>query len=116
MYKTVKIILSFIVLLGLMKTGYADRGVGKKKTRIIINFPKSNNAGKALNFNLKGGLTYNGSFALTSKGNTINTQSQQTLITYQQGNTVFIVPYKQKVITTEIKPGYTGMKLIIQRN
>lgn len=115
MYKTVKILLSFIVLIGLVKTGYADRGVGKKKTRIIINFPKSTNSGKVLNFNLKGGLTYNGSFALTTKGSTINS-AQQTLITYQQGNTVFIVPYKQKVITTEVKPGYTGMKLIIQRN
>jgi hypothetical protein len=37
-----------------------------------------------------------------------------TLVSYQKGNTIYIIPYKQKIIMPEVKPGYTGMKLIIR--
>ena len=37
-----------------------------------------------------------------------------SLITYQKGNTTYIIPYKQKVALPEIKQGYTGIKLIIR--
>jgi hypothetical protein len=37
-----------------------------------------------------------------------------TLSTYQKGNTIYLVPNKQKIIIPEIKQGYTGMRLIIK--
>ncbi len=47
-------------------------------------------------FTLKSGPNYKGSFALT-KSKTSTGTSYTSLITYQQGNTTFIMPYKYKV-------------------
>jgi hypothetical protein len=37
-----------------------------------------------------------------------------TLLTYQKGNTVYIIPQKQVYTVPEMKQGYTGLKLIIK--
>jgi hypothetical protein len=37
-----------------------------------------------------------------------------TLVTYQKGNTVYIIPQKQVYTVPEMKQGYTGLKLIIK--
>ena len=37
-----------------------------------------------------------------------------SVLTYQKGNMTYIIPYKQKIILSDIKQGYTGMKLIIR--
>jgi hypothetical protein len=36
------------------------------------------------------------------------------LLTYQKGNTVYIIPHKQVIAVPEMKQGYTGMKIIIR--
>lgn len=50
-----------------------------------------------------------GNLYLTIDANNIN-----TFKTYQKGNTIYILPAPQKILTTEVKQGYTGMKLIIK--
>jgi hypothetical protein len=92
---------------------FADRGISKKsKAKIALNITTNNNFKKALSLNLKTGLKYKGSLIVATP--TKNTGFSTSLITYQKGNTTYIVPYKQKMLVTEIKPGYTGMKLIIK--
>lgn len=110
MTKITKIVLLLSMLNGFMLTTWADRGVGKKKTKVNLNLANNNTSGN-LSFNLKTGLKYKGSLL---NGNNNNTVSFNNLVTYQKGNTVYIVPYKQKVVVPEMKQGYTGMKLILK--
>ncbi|MEO5983857.1 MAG: hypothetical protein ABIP80_00035 [Ferruginibacter sp.] len=92
---------------------FADRGINKKsKNQVKLNIATNNNFKKALSLNLKGGLTYRGSLiSLTTP-----LPFSNKIITYQKGNTIYVVPYKQNIIVSEIRQGYTGMKLIIKSN
>jgi len=95
-----------------MLLSFADRGINKKaKSKISLNIKSNSTFANTFSFNLKTGLKYKGSLL----GNESVTSSiYNTLITYQKGNTVYILPYKQKVIVPEMHQGYTGMKLIIK--
>ena len=115
MSKVTKIVLILAILNGVMLTTFADRGVGKKKTKVSLNIVNNVNFSKALSFNLKTGLKYKGSL-LTSVETTKNSVLYNTLVTYQKGNTIYIIPYKQRIVVPEMKQGYTGMKLIIKPN
>lgn len=112
MSKNLKIALLFVSMTFVVLFTFADRGISKKsKAKVALNITTNNNFKKALSLNLKSGLKYKGSLlAPTSKSNNFST----SLITYQKGNTTYILPYRQKMIVTEIKQGYTGMKLIIK--
>ncbi|MDB5201450.1 MAG: hypothetical protein JWQ27_859 [Ferruginibacter sp.] len=108
------------LLIGVLTVGiyptFADRGVGKKaKTKITLNIKPTGTFKNNLSFNLKSGLTYTGSL-LSNTRTTGNSISYNTLVTYQKGNTIYIVPYKQKLVVPEVRQGYTGMKLIIKHN
>lgn len=109
MTKITKIVLLICILNGFMLTTWADKGVGKKKAKVALNLTVS--APKNLSFNLKTGLKYKGSLLNTS---TNNSPVYNNMLTYQKGNTVYIIPYKQKVVVPEVKQGYTGMKLILK--
>jgi hypothetical protein len=113
MNKTTKIVLILVILNGIMITTFADRGVGKKKTKVSLNIVNNTSFSKSLSFNLKTGLKYKGSL-LSSIETNKNSILYNTLVTYQKGNTIYIIPYKQKIVVPEIKQGYTGMKLIIK--
>jgi len=106
MNKITKIVLLLSVLNGFMLTTWADRGVGKKKAKVSLNL--GNSSVSRSGFNIKSNLKYNGSSLNT------NSNSYNNLVTYQKGNTVYMVPFKQKVVVPEMKQGYTGMKLIIK--
>ena len=113
MSKISKIVLLVAVLNGIVLTSIADRGVGKNKKRVSVNIATKGSVANTLSFNLKSGLKYKGSLLSrveTSKSNL----SYSSLITYQKGNTIYIVPFKQKMLVPEVKQGYTGMKLIIK--
>jgi hypothetical protein len=98
----------------MMLTSMADRGVGKNKKKISLNITTNNASfAKSLSFNLKSGLKYRGSL-LTNVESTKTSVLYNSLVTYQKGNTIYILPYKQKILVPEVKPGYTGMKLIIK--
>ncbi|MEO7263839.1 MAG: hypothetical protein ABIW38_02950 [Ferruginibacter sp.] len=115
MNKIAKILFLVAILNGIMLTGYADRGVGKKsKPKVALNIATNSQSG-SLSFNLKSGLQYKGSLLnnVTTTGSSI---TYNTLVTFQKGNTIYILPYKQKILVPEIKQGYTGLKLIIKTN
>lgn len=114
MSKITKIVLLAAVLNGIMFTAIADKGVGKNRKKIVLNITNNNNSfSKTLSFNLKSGLKYKGSL-LTNVETTKTPVMYSTLVTYQKGNTIYIVPFKQKMVVPESKPGYSGMKLIIK--
>lgn len=103
-----KIVLLSAVLNGIMFTSLADRGVGNtKKTASTSNFKSS------ISLNLKTGLKYKGSL-LTGVCSNKTSLTTNNLVTYQKGNTIYVVPHKQKMIVPDVKQGYTGMKLIIK--
>lgn len=113
MSKKLKIASLFVCMMCVVLFTFADRGISKKsKSRVALNIPTKNNFKNALSVNLKSGLTYNGSLIAptTVKPNNFST----SLITYQKGNTTYILPYKQRMVVTEVKQGYAGMKLIIK--
>ena len=113
MSKNLKIAFLFVSLTCVVLFTFADRGISKKsKAKVALNITTNNNFKKALSLNLKTGLKYRGSLIApaTSRSNNFST----SLITYQKGNSTYILPYRQKMIVTEIKQGYTGMKLIIK--
>ncbi len=109
---TARILFLTIILTSLMFVSFADRGVGKKKTKVVLNIKTPNNFTSSLNFNLRNGMKYTGSIT-TSSVSTVSTKFN-TLITYQKGNSVYILPIKQKIIVADVRQGYTGTKLIIK--
>ena len=112
MSKIAKKILLLGILTGTMLVSFADRGIGKKsKNKVLLNINTTNSFKNSISFNLKAGLKYKGSLLSNSQN---NLQGATELITYQKGNSIYIVPYKQKIIVPEIKQGYTGLKLIIK--
>ncbi len=118
MKKSIKILFISFVLGGLAFSSFADRGVGKKKNKVKLNITTTESGFKSsLAFNLKSGLVYTGS--LLAQPVSVNNHPSivlphNQLITYQKGNSIYIVPFKQKVFVTETRQGYTGLKLIIK--
>jgi len=109
-----KIVLLLAVLNGIVLTTMADRGIGKNKKKVSLNISSKNSSiAKALSLNLKSGLKYRGTL-LSNVESKKNLVLYNTLITYQKGNTIYVIPYKQKLVVPEMKQGYTGMKLIIK--
>ena len=106
-------LLSVIVLAcGVCLFAFADRGTFVKKNKIHLNIKTNGNLKNSILFNLKSGLTYRGSFLLNNQviGNSIVSDAY---VSYRKGNTIYILPYKQKVLIPEYsqKDGY---KLIIR--
>ncbi len=114
MTRFAKILLVVVVLFSIANLAFADRGVGKKnKTKTVLNINNPASLKSSISLNLKSGLTYKGSL-LGSKQTVGNSVMNSTLITYQKGNTIYIIPYKSRVTMPEMKLGYTGVKLIIK--
>ena len=114
MSKIAKILLVCTILGGSMYSSFADRGIGEKKNRVTLNISTTPTFKKSLPFNLKTGLKYSGSLTISNPKPSGAGITSTGLITYQKGNSIYIMPYKQKVVVTEVKPGYTGMKLVIK--
>jgi hypothetical protein len=114
MMKKAKIILVVVMLSSITYSALADKGIGKKtKAKVSLNINTANSLRNSISLNLKTGLKYTGSLLVNqqSQGNTL---LSNTLVTYQKGNTVYIIPHKQVIAVPEMKQGYTGMKLIIK--
>lgn len=112
MLKIVRIILPVVFLFGNTLYSFADRGLRKKsKSNINININTRSGFSGSLQYNLLSGLKETSSysqFTKTSKSQGVNTQIKA----YQKGNTVYLVSSKHK-ITSEVKPGYSGLKLTV---
>ena len=110
MSKATRIFLLLAIFTGQMYISFADRGIPKKKTKVTMNIRPAASFNNALNFNLKSGLRYTGSLIAPST----TSNSFNTLVTYTKGKSVYILPYKQKVLVADVRQGYTGTKLIIR--
>ena len=109
-----KMILVVLMLSGIGFSALADKGIGKKsKTKVNLNINPATSLRNSISLNLKTGLKYTGSLLVNQQvdGKVL---LNNTLLTYQKGNTVYIIPHKQIVAVPEMKQGYTGMKLIIK--
>jgi hypothetical protein len=117
MIKTFRILLLTLVFTGQLFSSFADRGLGKKKNKVAINIKAPTSFASSLKFNLHNGMRYTGSFVTTNSPKISApyiSSSYNTLITYQKGNSVYILPYKQKVLVADVKQGFAGTKLIIR--
>ena len=115
MIKSTKVLLTALVIVCTGFSAMADRGVGKKSktTKVTLNITTPSTLKNSLPFNLRNGLRYSGSM-LMGQQSTSGASMMTSVVTYQKGNTTYIIPYKQKIVVPEIKQGYTGMKLIIR--
>jgi hypothetical protein len=95
---------------------FADRGLRKKsKNKVVLNISTNTNFKNDLSNNLKSGLRHKGIQLNESQldGKLFFTSN---ILSYKKGNTIYLIPNKQKIIIPEISQGYTGMKLIIKSN
>ena len=114
MMKKARMILIILMFSGIGFSAMADKGIGKKnKSRSNLNITTGTSLRNSIAFNLKTGLKYTGSLLVNQQvsGNVLLTN---TLLTYQKGNTVYIIPHRQIIAVPDVKQGYTGMKLIIK--
>ena len=88
----------------------ADRGGFGRRNKIHFNIITLNTLKNSVAYNLKTGLKYRGNTIVNQQqsGNSISTNS---IVSYQKGNTIYILPYKHKVVTQVYSPT-TGYKLI----
>lgn len=112
----IKKILAVTILFSVVIDVWADRGIGRKgKNKTVLNIAVPANIKNCIAFNLKSGLAYKGSLLNTCKSSIGNSIINTTIVTYQKGNTTYIIPYKNKITVAEMRPGYTGMKIIIRK-
>jgi len=115
MMKKAKMILIIFMLSGIGFSALADKGIGKKsKAKVTLNITPGNSLRNSISLNLRTGLKYTGSLIINQQQLNNNTYLNNTLFTYQKGNTVYIIPHKQVIAVPDMKQGYTGMKLIIK--
>lgn len=100
------------IICGVCLIASADRGGFVKKNKTRLNIATPGNLKNSITFNLKSNLNYRGSFFMNEKaiGNTLVSDA---LITYKKGNTIYLLPYKQKILIPEYTQG-EGYKLIIR--
>jgi hypothetical protein len=114
MMKTAKMILVVLMFSGVGFSALADKGIGKKnKSKVSLNINTGNSLRNSISLNLKTGLKYTGSL-LANQQIAGTSYLTNTLLTYQKGNTIYIIPHKQIIAVPEMKQGYSGIKLIIK--
>lgn len=104
-----------LALVSVTTVVFADRGTGKKsnKVKTNLNINTANSLKSSILSNYKNGLSYKGSFLISKQTSGSSIISSNTLMTFQKGNTTYIIPYKNKMAVADMKPGYAGVKLII---
>jgi hypothetical protein len=112
MLKYSRIVTVIVLVCGICLFAFADRGGFVKKNKPRLNIETNGNLKNSIPFNLKSGLTYRGSF-FTNSEKIGNTMVNDAYVSYKKGNTIYILPYKQKILI----PQYTqkdGYKLILR--
>ena len=111
-----KKMLAVVILFSIVVEALADRGIGRKsKNKTTLNIIAPSNIRNSIAFNLKSGLSYKGSLLNTHKMLVNSAIINTSIVTYQKGNTTYIIPYKNKITVAEIRQGYTGIKIIIRK-
>ncbi|MDB5199985.1 MAG: hypothetical protein JWO92_1948 [Chitinophagaceae bacterium] len=112
MFKKSKIAAIILLVCFVTLVAIADRGGFGRRNKIHFNIITLNTLKNSVAFNLKSGLSYKGNTILNHQqvGNSIFTNS---IVSYQKGNTIYILPYKQKILIQSYSPA-SGYKLIIR--
>jgi len=112
MSKYSKIVSVAVLVCGVCLFSFADRGGFVKKNKPHLNIETHGNLKNSIQFNLKSGLNFRGSFFSNSQriGNTLVSNAY---VSYRKGNTVYILPYKQKIMIPEYSQ-QDGYKLILR--
>ena len=107
-----KILILSLFICGVGYYTLADKGRFVKKNKTQLNIKTTATLQNSIPFNLKSGLSYRGSFSL-NKQQIGSSVISDAYISYRKGNTVYILPYKQRILIPEYsqKEGY---KLIIR--
>ena len=114
MKKISKIGFILVLIVSISIMAIADRGgFGRKKSKVQLNISMLSTLKKSIPFNLKSGLTFRGSKLLNTQ-QIGSTWYNTTLLSYKKGNTIYILPYKQKILIPNYSPE-SGYKLIIRR-
>ncbi|MDQ6902522.1 MAG: hypothetical protein M3139_05850 [Bacteroidota bacterium] len=112
MNKYAKIGLVILAFCGIFLVALADRGGFVKKTKTRLNIATQGSLQNSIAFNLRSGISYKGSFLL-NKRQVGNNFVSDAIISYKKGNTIYILPYKQKIFIPEYDQK-SGYKLIIR--
>ena len=93
MNKLYKATLCAILLICAVHMAIADSSIEKNKSKIVLNIHTPLSIRDSISYNIKTGLNYNGSSLICQQiiGNSIINSS---IITYQKGNTIYIISYK----------------------
>lgn len=112
MLKRSKILLVVTMFCGICFIASADRGGFIRKDKTKLNIAIVGSLKNSISFNLKSGISYRGSYLL-NQTYTDNSIVSDEILSYKKGNTIYLLPYKQKILI----PQYTqaeGYKLIIR--
>ena len=114
MKKITKMLLVMALLFGTVVSTLADRGIGRKsKNKVELNISTPSTLRSSIFFNLRSGLKYTGSL-LSKQQPTAPSFFSNTLITYQKGNSIYILPSQQVIAVPEIISGFTGVKITLK--
>jgi hypothetical protein len=97
------------LMLAIVGLAFASKGGGGEK-KSSANIPFRNEfvpIRTTNNFTLKAGPTYRGSYSLGQE-KTDSYVSIHTLVTYEKGNSIYILPYKYKMNTSVYLNGNAG--------
>jgi len=117
-HPNLKIALKFLsrklaVLLVIAVSGiasFATLGDGKKKTTGSSSSLLSSRTVRPGYFSLRSGYTYRGTQVMSQQSQT-RYISLNTTVTYQRGNTTYIVPLKKKVLLSNVKIDISNRQL-----
>ncbi|MEO6683161.1 MAG: hypothetical protein ABIN48_10090 [Ginsengibacter sp.] len=112
MNKYSRILPVLLLFCGVCFLASADRGRFVTKKKITLDFNPADNLRNATAFNLKSGILYKGSDILKQEivGNSL---FSDLIVSYKKGNTIYILPYKQRISIPEYSKD-EGSKLIIR--
>jgi hypothetical protein len=85
-------------MIGAFALALASSGGGDKKKAEALRKSDFTPIRTTNGFTLKAGPAYTGSHTFTSVRTNSNYITRNTVVTYQQGNKVFILPYKPRVV------------------
>jgi hypothetical protein len=112
MRKYSHIVLSIVLISCISIIASADRGgFGRKRTKVNLNIYTLSTLKNSIAFNLRSGLTYKGS-TLFNHHLVGKNAIDNALVTYKKGNTIYILPYKQRILIPDYSA--SGYKLIIR--
>ena len=117
MIRIFKMVLTIALVLSTFQAAIADRGTGKKaRSKVNLNILTTYSLRSSISNNLRLGLiNYSGSIFVGQQSAGKNIMLNNSIITFQKGNTTYILPYKHRIAVPEVTNGYAGLKLIFRK-